>query len=175
MRKFEQLIKERRSTRNFTDELLRQEDVEILLKAALMSPTSKNTTEWSFIVVENKQTLELLAGCKAHGAAMIGKAPLAIVVCADPFLNDVWIEDAAIASIYIQLQAEDLGLGSCWVQIRNRETKNGSSSEEYVREVLNIPMHMQVLSIIPIGYKAKSRDPFDENKLQWEKIHIDKW
>ncbi|MGL5635923.1 MAG: nitroreductase family protein, partial [Bacteroidales bacterium] len=136
MKKFEQLIKDRRSTRSFTDDLLKQEDVEKLLKAALMAPTSKNTTEWSFIIVENKDTLEQLARCKAHGAAMISKAPLAIIVCADPFLNDVWIEDAAIASIYIQLQAEDLGLGSCWVQIRNRETEHGSSSEEYVREVL---------------------------------------
>lgn len=175
MRKFEQLIKNRRSTRSFTDELLKQEDVETLLKAALMSPTSKNTTEWSFIVVENKDTLEKLSLSKAHGANMIKKAPLAIVVCADPFANDVWIEDAAIASIYLQLQAEDLGLGSCWVQIRNRETENGTSSEEYVRETLDIPMHMQVLSIIAIGHKAKNREPFDENKLQWEKIHIDKW
>lgn len=175
MSHFAELIKKRRSTRTFTPELIKQEEVEKILKAALMAPCSKNTNEWSFIAIEDKDTLVKLADCKPHGAAMLKQAPLAIVVCADPFINDVWIEDASIASIYIQLQAEDLGLGSCWVQIRNRETTNGFGSEDFVKEVLDIPPHIQIVSIIAIGHKAKERVPFDETNLEWEKIHIDKW
>ena len=57
-----------------------------------------------------------------HGASFLGDAALAIVVTADPLASDVWIEDASIASLMIQLQAEDMGLGSCWIQIRERYT-----------------------------------------------------
>ena len=75
----------------------------------------------------------------------------------------------------MQLQAEDLGLGSCWVQIRERSGVNDKPADEYVRELLDIPLQMQELSIIAIGKKAEARKPFDEEKLQWEKIHIGKW
>ena len=106
---------------------------------------------------------------------MIADAALAIVVTADPLASDVWIEDASIASIMIQLQAEDLGLGSCWVQVRERYTAAGMPSDEFVRGVLDIPLQLQVLSIIAIGHKGMERKPFNEDNLQWEKIHINKF
>ena len=97
------------------------------------------------------------------------------VVMADPMASDVWIEDASIASIMIQLQAEDLGLGSCWVQVRERYTATGMPSDEFVRGVLDIPLQLQVLSVIAIGHKGMERKPFNEDHLQWEKIHINKF
>ena len=72
----------------------------------------------------------------------------------------------------IHLQAEDLGLGSCWIQIRNRYKSDSMLSEEYVREILDIPLQFQVLSIIAVGHKGMDRKPFDEANLQWEKVHI---
>lgn len=175
MEHFNELIKKRRSTRKFTDQELSQEEVVTLLKAALMSPTSKRTNCWQFIAVDDKETLNKLALCKESSSAFIADAALALVVTADPLTSDVWIEDASIASIMVQLQAEDLGLGSCWVQIRERYTASGMSSDEYVREVLDIPLQLQVLSVIAIGHKAMERKPFDEAHLQWEKIHINKF
>ena len=73
---------------------------------------------------------------------------------ADPLASDVWIEDAAIASIMIQLQAEDLGLGSCWIQVRERFTSTGMPSGEYVYTLLDIPLQLQVVSIIAVGHKG---------------------
>lgn len=175
MENFMDLIKQRRSMRKFTAEELTQDEVVALMKAALMAPTSKRSNAWQFIVVDDKDTLQSLAGCKAQASQFIADAPLAIVVTADPLGSDVWIEDASIASIYIQLQAEDLGLGSCWVQVRNRVTANGTPSDEYVREVLDIPLQLQVLSIIAIGHKGMERKPFNEEHLQWEKIHLNKY
>ena len=75
----------------------------------------------------------------------------------------------------MQLQAEDLGLGSCWCQIRNRVTEDEEDSNNYVRSLLDIPYQLDVLSIIGIGYKDQVRKPFDESHLQWEKIHIGKF
>lgn len=175
MENFSDLIKSRRSMRKFTTEELTQEEVVTLLKAALMSPTSKRTNCWQFIAVDDKEILEKLSYCKEASASFIKDAALAIVVTADPMVSDVWIEDASIASIMIQLQAEDLGLGSCWVQLRERFTASGVPSNEYVHEVLDLPLQLQALSIIAIGHKGMERKPFDESHLQWEKIHINKY
>lgn len=161
--------------RKFTDEELTQEQVVALMKAALMSPTSKRTNAWQFIVVDDKELLAKLSNCKAQASQFIADAPLAVVVTADPLASDVWIEDASIASIIIQLQAEDMGLGSCWVQVRERFTAAGTPSDEYVREVLDIPLQLQVLSVVAIGHKGMERKPFDEEHLQWEKVHINKF
>lgn len=170
MENFSELIKNRRSMRKFTEEELSQEQVVTLLKAALMSPTSKRSNSWQFIAVDDKEILKQLAHCKEQASSFIADAALAIVVIADPLASDVWIEDASIASILIQLQAEDLGLGSCWVQVRERQAANGMPSDEFVREVLDIPLQLQVLSIIAIGHKGMERKPFNEDHLQWEKF-----
>ena len=124
---------------------------------------------------QDKETLQKLSRCKEQASQFIADAALAVVVMADPLGSDVWIEDASIASIYLQLQAEDLGLGSCWVQVRERFAAPGITSEEYVRDVLDIPLQLQVLSIIAIGHKGMERKPFNEEHLQWEKIHLNKY
>lgn len=175
MENFSELIKRRRSMRKFTGEELTQDEVVSLLKAALMSPTSKRSNSWQFVVVDDKSTLELLSKCKEAGASFLKDAAVGIVVLGDPLASDVWIEDASVASIMIQLQAEDLGLGSCWIQVRERYTATGMSADEFVHEVLDIPLQLQVLSIIAVGHKGMERKPFDEDKLQWEKIHLNKY
>lgn len=175
MEQFSELIKQRRSMRKFTGETLSQDEVVTLLKAALMSPSSKRSNCWQFIAVDDKETLATLSHCKAESASFIADAALAIVVAADPLVSDVWIEDASVASILIQLQAEDLGLGSCWVQIRERYTAAGMPSDEYVHGVLDLPLQLQVVSIIAVGHKGMERKPFDEKNLQWEKIHLNQY
>ncbi|WP_106828021.1 nitroreductase family protein [Parabacteroides pacaensis] len=175
MNSFAELITTRRSTRKFTSELLSPEEVEMIMAAALKAPSSKRKNPWQFILVDNKDMLKKLAASKEHGAAFLEECALAIVVTADGTVSDVWIEDASIAAIYMQLQAEDLGLGSCWVQIRNRVTPDELDADEYVRSLLDIPYQLQVLCIIGIGHKAQERKPFDDAHLQWEKVHIDKF
>ncbi|NDW18059.1 NAD(P)H nitroreductase [Dysgonomonas sp. 216] len=175
MKEFSELISKRRSTRKFTEKQLNPEQVEAILKAGLKSPASKSKNPWEFIAVEDKILLEKLSMCKQNGSKLIAGCALAVVVLADPLISDVWIEDASIASIMMQLQAEDLGLGSCWVQVRERFTSADTPSDEYLRELLDVPLHMQVLSIIAFGYKEQDREPFDDAKLQWEKVHINKF
>lgn len=175
MESFNELIKARRSMRKFTEKELTQEQVVTLMKAALMAPASKRSNPWQFIVVDDKETLKKLSFCKEQASQFIADAALAIVVTADPLASDVWIEDASIASIYLQLQAEDMGLGSCWVQVRERTAANGMPSNDYIHNVLDLPLPLQVLSIIAIGHKGMERKPFDEEHLQWEKIHINKF
>jgi len=172
MESFATLIKNRRSIRKFTGQLLNPDQVEMILKAALMAPASKRKNPWQFVVVEDKEMLVKLSACKLAGAAFLKDCALAVVVLANVMESDVWVEDASIASIYMQLQAEDLGLGSCWCQIRNRQTEDDADAAQYVRGLLDVPYQLEVLSIIGIGYKDQERKPFDESHLQWEKIHL---
>ncbi len=175
MKDFQDLIHHRRSIRKYTDQPLAAEEVEQILKAALLSPSSKSKKPWQFIVVEDKTQLQQLSHCKPLGSKPIAECVLAVVVLADPLTSDVWIEDASIASLMMQLQAEDLNIGSCWIQIRERYGENEASAEQYVRDMFDVPLQMQVLSVITFGYKAQERAPYDDEKLEWEKIHIGKW
>lgn len=175
MNSFSELLKKRRSTRKFTDQKLSEDQVVELMRGALMSPSSKRSNPWQFIIVDDQAKIERLAQCKENGSQLLAGAPLAIAVVADPLISDVWIEDCSITALILQLQAEDLGLGSCWIQVRERFDSAGVPSDEVVRSILNIPLQMQVEAIIAVGYKAAERRPFDEDKLQWEKLHINEF
>ena len=172
MENFSELIKIRRSMRKFTSELLSAEEVRLLLRAALIAPSSKGTHCWQFVVVDDPDTLQALSQCKAQGSDFLSGAPLAVVVVADPAVSDVWIEDASVATTMMLLQAEDLGLGACWIQVRERFDAQGVSAEQNVRRILGIPEHLRVVSIVAVGHKGMERKPFNEDRLLWEKVHI---
>lgn len=175
MQDFHSLLLTRRSHRKFSEEKLSPDEVQLILEGALLSPTSKNKHAWEFVVIEEKETLSELAACKPHGAQFIKDGALAVVVLGNPLLSDVWIEDASIAAINMQLQAEDLGIGSCWVQIRGRQFSETLSSGEYLTELLKIPMPLEALCILVFGKKTEEKNMHDNTHLLWEKIHIGKY
>jgi len=175
MKTFEDLIKNRRSTRQYTEEKLLPEQVEKIMKAPLMAPSSKNSRPCEFILIEDKEMLRLLSLCRPTGASHLEQCALGIVVLSDIVRSSAHIEDASIAATYIQLQAEDIDLGSCWIQISGRETEDGYESEQYVRDLLNIPLQLSVVCIIAVGHKVKQNKPHNEGKLEWEKLHIEKY
>ncbi|MBQ0056619.1 MAG: nitroreductase family protein [Bacteroidales bacterium] len=175
MNNFHELVINRRSYRRYTDELLTPDQVRLILEAALMSPAGKRKNPWHFVVVEDRETLRQLSLVKDAGAAPLADAALAIVVCADPEESDTWVEDCAIASIQMQLQCADLGLGSVWIQMRNRYDENGNTATYNIRQILSIPANYEVLSAISIGHPDEVRKPYDTDKLQWEKVHIGKF
>ena len=115
------LLKNRRSIRKFTEEKVSKEDLEKILKAGLLAPSSMNKKPVEFVVIEDRQTILKLEKCKKFGTVPLKTAPLVICVISDSELSDVWVEDASIAATFIQLEVEKLGLGSTWIQIRKRE------------------------------------------------------
>ncbi|MDE6813876.1 MAG: nitroreductase family protein, partial [Duncaniella sp.] len=145
---FHQLLIERRSIRRYTSEKIDPESVKLILEAGLLAPTSKSSRAWQFVVVEDEDMLTRLSQCKAMGAGPIGKCPLAVVVAVDATATEPWIEDASVAATMMMLQASALGLGSCWIQIRDRFTADGTPSNEYVQEALGIPETCPVVCIM---------------------------
>ena len=173
MESFSELVRLRRSMRKFTDEALSEEQVTTLLKSALMAPSSKGKHAWHFVVVDDRSMLEKLAMCKAQGADFLAGAAMAVVVVGNPEESDVWIEDASVASTILLYQAEDLGLGACWIQVRERYTAEGEPADNIVRYLLGIPEPLRVVSIIAVGHKGMERKPFNEDRLLWEQVHVD--
>lgn len=169
------LFLKRRSHRKFTADEISQDDVQLILRAALLSPSSKSKRTWHFVVVEDKLDLEKLADSKAMGGEFLKGCKVAVVVCGDTLENDCWIEDGSIAAYGMLLQAEELGLGACWCQIHKRALPDGTNAEEVVRGVLDIPENQNVLCIVGIGHKETERKPQNEDKLKWENVHVNKW
>ena len=102
---FKDLAKKRRSIRTFTEQPVTEEQRKQLMTVALMSPTGKNCRAWEFVIVDDREKLQLLSECKASGAQLIAGAPLAVIVAVDKEKSETWVEDASIACTMLMLQA----------------------------------------------------------------------
>jgi nitroreductase len=153
------LLYSRHSIRNYSDQPIEADKIETLIEAALLSPSSRNRQPWEFIVVTDKTTLKQLSLAKPNGATFLAEAAWAIVIAGNTEKSDVWVEDCSIAAIIIQLTAHKLGLGSCWIQLRERMYKENISSSTYVKDILRLSNNLEIECIISIGY------PKDDAKL----------
>jgi nitroreductase len=170
-----ELLRKRRSIRNFLPKKVAPEQTDIIIEAALRAPSSRGINPWEFILVDDPEILGKLTTSKQHGSEFLKNAPLAIVVCADSTKSDVWIEDCSIAAIIIQLTAWSLGLGSCWAQMRNRNHNYEITAETYVQELLGLPEQIKVECILGIGYPAEQKEPVSADTLQHDKIRNNRW
>ncbi len=169
---FYELLKSRRSIRKFQNKEVEKEKTDTILKGALLSPSSRATRPWEFIAVTDKGVLKKLSQCRQGSSDFLAGAPLGIVVIADPNACDVWVEDASIASIIIQLSAQSLGLSSCWIQVRERFHSGDAKAEDYIKRMLAIPEQYRVECILAIGYPAEEKRVYSENELLYNKIHV---
>ncbi len=169
-----EIMKSRRSVRKFTDEGLTKEEVEKILKAGLLAPSSMNKRPVELILVEDPETIKALKNCKSLGTVGLNSATCAIVVAADTQKSDVWVEDASIAATMIQLEVESLSLGSVWIQIRGRYS-DLTDSETEVRKVLNIPESYGVLNILALGRKAEEKVPYKDEDLNMSAVHRERF
>jgi nitroreductase len=165
------LIQKRRSIRKYRKQPIEPDKIQTLVEAALRSPSSMGYNPWEFVIVDDPDLLDQLSKAKPQGSAFIKNAALGIVVCADPERSSVWVEDASIACTYIQLTAESLGLGTCWIQIRDRMHDQTRAAEAYIAEVLSIPKKMKVEAMIAIGYPEEQKAPHGKEELQYGKVH----
>lgn len=166
------LLRQRRSVRRFKNQLISAEELKLLCEALLRSPSSRDLQPCEFILVDDPQILEKLAAAKAHGTSFFATAPLAIVIAADPKTSDVWIEDSSIAAIVAQLAAEELGLKSCWAQLRLRAHDDDGNASEYVRQLVGLPDGIEVPIVIAVGYPDEIKVGHPDEKLKKNRIHL---
>jgi nitroreductase len=172
---FLSLAQKRRSIRKYLDKQVEAEKIDSIVEAVLRAPTSRGRNSCEFVIVTDPGLLDKLSRSRPHGATHLKNAVLGIVVLGNPQICDVWIEDASIASIYIHLAATALDLGSCWIQIRDREHNDTQTAEAYVSKVLNLPAHIKVETIIAIGYPAESKPAHPKEGLPYDKVSLNNY
>ena len=167
-----ELLMKRRSIRKYKPEAVSEDALKKIMQAALLSPSSRGRTPRAFVVVQNKDTLKALGKCRHPQQAFLPDTPAAIVVLGDTSVTDVWVEDCSIAMTIMQLEAEILGLGSCWIQIRNRTAQGEEqTSNDFVKELLHIPEQYEVLAILALGVPDEEKPGRTLETLQYAKVH----
>jgi len=162
-----QNILDRRSVRVYSDEQIKPEDMELILKSGLYAPTACNTQPWHFTVVQNAELInELSAETKIEllhcdndyfkefanneKYNVFYKAPTIIIVSGEKN-SMVPQADCAAATENMILAAESLGIGSCWVGLIAFLFK-GKREQEYLAK-LQIPQGYEPYYAITLGYK----------------------
>ena len=163
-------IKERRSIRKYADKPVEEEKLQKVLEAARLSPSARNQQEWKFIVVKDPETRKKLTE-EAIGQPFVGEAPIILVCCGTEPESIMrcgqprYTVDLSIATAYMILAAYEQGLGTCWL---------GSFDENKVKDILDIPEGVRVVSITPLGYPDESPAPRPRKELD-EIISYDKY
>lgn len=165
-------IQKRRSIRKYKEDLIPEEVLLRVLEAARLAPSGKNFQPWKFIIVKEKALKKKLAEASA-GQFFIARAPIIIVGCGFPdncydrmgrYMKS-WSVDVTIALEHLILQAQEEGLGTCWI---------GSFEEEEVKAILNVPKEVKVLALTPLGYPDEI-PPFRGRKSLDEIISYDRY
>jgi nitroreductase len=166
------VIHNRKSVRHFTGKSVSRDDLITIVKAGMAAPTAVNMQPWSFVIVTDRPSLDILAQALPY-AKMLDKAGAAIIVCAiaeKAFQGkaEIAIIDSSCASENILLAVESLGLGAVWTGVYPDKERMDA-----VRKEFNIPEGVIPLNVIPIGYPTNEDKPKD--KFKQENIHWEKW
>ncbi len=149
------LIISRRSIRQFQPEIIPGEDLERMINAARLAPSAANLQPLEFVAVQNKKICERIFPClkwaayiAPEGDPKIGQEPTAyIIVLLNIEVRDKGFEwDSGAGVENILLTAWEKGIGSCWLI---------SVDKKRLREILNIPGHLKIDSVIALGYPAE--------------------
>lgn len=159
----------RASVRKFKDIKIEEIKIEKLLRAAMAAPSAGNQQPWEFIVIENKQTLEELAGMSPY-SKFLAEAPLAIIVLANKDrmrYPENWQQDLGAATQNMLIEAVHLDLGAVWLGVAPLEDRM-----KYIKDMFNLDNNLEVYAVVPFGYPAvvpKAQDRYDMTKVHFER------
>ncbi len=167
-----EIIKKRRSVRKYSSREVTDSEIETILEAARLAPSSNNTQCWRFVVVRDKETIERLSKCGPFISrpviGFIEKAPCVIVCCAEPqaiyhkatqkvIPGDLAVMDVIIATEHIVLSSAEMGLGTCWI---------GWVSDKKISKLLDLPKTWKVITMLAVGWPEEpleTREPKRKN------------
>lgn len=165
-------IMTRTSIRQFTDQPVSKDTLDLIVKAGMAAPSAMNAQPWAFVVITDKEVLDSLNVIKPW--FNLKTATAAIVVCGnlektqEGPLQEYWVQDCSAATENILLAAHAYGLGAVWCGVYpNQEIVPG------VSRVLQLPENIIPLNVVTMGYPAENPEPKD--KFKTENIHYQKW
>lgn len=170
-----EIIRKRRSVRDYADKAVEKEKIMQCLEAARLAPSACNAQPWKFIIVDEPDLKNQLCDAAFKGIYAINtfakKAPVIIAVVSEreKFLSKVggylrrtyyYLIDIGIACEHFILEASELGLGTCWL---------GWLDEKAVKNILHIPKGKKVDILISLGYPKEDK-PSPKQRYTLEEI-----
>lgn len=153
----------RRSVRKYTDRLISDKDLELIIEAGRWAPSGANAQPWRFVVVRERALIEAVGEVCYYAlfrSRHVAEANALIIILGDPSAGSAtYVQDCTIAGTNMTLMAHALGIGSCWI---------GAFEDNAVREILSIPQSMKITALISLGYAA--REPRVTPRLEHKDI-----
>jgi nitroreductase len=153
---FLEVIDKRHSVRKYSDQPVERELLDAIVGIAQTAPSSRNSHSSSFVIVEDRDTLDALSQMRDYGSALLTGAQAAIIVLGDTSKTDLWVDNCAISATFVQLAVTSMDLASCWVHINGRPRlkaePDGDKAVDYVSELLGIKEGFVPYCCIAIGY-----------------------
>jgi nitroreductase len=161
----------RRSIRKYENKPVTDEQIYKLLRAAMYAPSAGNESPWHFVVIRDRSVLDEIP--KHHPyTQMLLEAPLAIIPCCDTsnlkYDGIFWIQDMSASIQNILLQAESMGLGTCWCGVYPRKELVNKISE-----ILSLPEHIIPVAVIAVGHPREKRKV--EERYKPDRVHYNRW
>ena len=160
-----EVVKRRRSIRDFSDREIEQEKLDVILESARLAPSANNAQDWFFYVVKSRETRERIAASEPLNMnQFLRKSPVVIVGCEKSLAvveaatgtvlkvvgarSRSWADvDVTIALEHMVLTAADLGIGSCWVGLFDRRR---------ISRILDIPANQHIIALLALGYPSSA-------------------
>jgi len=170
------LLKHRKSIRDFLDRPVERKKIMMCLEAARLAPSACNSQPWKFIVVDDRQLKDKLGDAAFRGIYSMNSfckmAPVMVVVVSEKSKfsariggmfrgTKYYLIDIGVAIEHFVLQAEDLGLGTCWI---------GWFNERAVKSVLEIPNRKKIDILIALGYYDREKTSSEHSREPIDKI-----
>ena len=145
---FEALTK-RKSVRSYLQTPVPDDVLAKVMEAARLAPSAGNVQPWHFIIVKDEEKrVRIAKGCR-YGK-FLDESPVVIVACGDKRASPGWYAvETAMALEHIVIASTALGLGTCWI---------GMFNEEEIRDMLNLPENLEIITLIALGYPRKKVD-----------------
>jgi len=161
---FFETVQGRRSTREFSDEEVADEDLMKMIDAGRRAPSGKNTQPLEYILIQDKEMLAKLDQVQK----VFGGSAATIAIVADPEASRFWLEDASASAAQMLLAAHALGLASVWIE------GTLQSKEEMAKELLGVPAGKRLAIMLPVGKAAAPREPKEKKPLD-ELVHRERY
>lgn len=165
-----QAIKDRRSIRKFQDKNCPDEIIKDILLSGMCAPSGCNTKGYELVVVKDKELLKKISKL-GKWLDFIEQSSFTVVIISKEYT--FWIEDGSLVALNMMLEAVNLGLGSCWGDIKDGQELDNTDREIGIKALLNIPSEYKVLCAIAFGYPDQKIMPHKEEEYKSNKVHFD--
>lgn len=168
-----EVIKNRRSIRNYKETQIPEEELSAIVEAGLYAPSANNQQAWHFTVVQDKhllwelniETKGVLARSDNPFLRRVGTnedmdifngAPTVVLVSGNEE-NANSVVECALASENMMLAAKSLDISSCYI-ISIRYLFEGSEGDYFLKK-LGVPAGFKIYNAILLGYSNSETEP----------------